>query len=197
MIQLSLLTLKPQKASLNHTSKITTWHDSGPHQFLSQPQHQHQHHPSFLTCLQQPLHPQLQDYLKRTSLLASTSGNTHHPMNCRSSGIFLKRTSTLVIHFSGGMGGVLSSQISLALHEISSPFQVEVSSLSKFIFINNLNVLFVTGSAVAVKRIFSGGCDTISLWHASLKHETIQILMIVKRKLILAQEEIKSKLRHL
>ena len=102
-----------------------------------------------------------------------------------------------MIHFSGGMGDILSSQTSLALHEISSPFQVEVSSLSEFIFINNLNVLFVTGSAVAVERIFSGGRDTISLRRASLKPETIQILMIVKRKLILAREEIKSKLRHL
>ena len=95
------------------------------------------------------------------------------------------------------MGDVLSSQTSHTLHKISSPFQVEVSSLSEFIFINNLNVLFVTGSAVAVERIFSGGHDTISLRCVSLKPGTIWILMIVKRKLILAQEEIKSKLHHL
>jgi hypothetical protein len=38
------------------------------------------------------------------------------------------------------------------------------------------------GSAVAVERIFSGGRDTISLRRASLKPETIWILMLVKRK---------------
>ena len=39
---------------------------------------------------------------------------------------------------------------------------------------------------MAVEQIFSGGRDTISLHHASLKPETIQILMLVKRKLIIA-----------
>lgn len=50
------------------------------------------------------------------------------------------------------------------------------------------------GSAVAVERIFSGGRDTISLRRASLKPETIRVLMLVKRKLILAREMIKVKL---
>lgn len=45
------------------------------------------------------------------------------------------------------------------------------------------------GSAVAVERIFSGGRDTISLRRASLKPETIRILMLVKRRLILAREK--------
>jgi hypothetical protein len=191
-IQLSLPTLKPQKASFNHISKTTTWHGS---QFSSPPQHRL--HPFFLTRLQQPqaLHAKPQDRLKKISLLASTSGNAYLPMNYWSFGVFLKKTSTHVIHFSGGMGDVPSSQISLALHAISSPFQVEVLSLSQFIFI--INVLFVTGSAVAVERIFSGGRDTISLRRASLKPETIRMLMIVKRKLIHAREKIKSKLRRL
>ena len=43
------------------------------------------------------------------------------------------------------------------------------------------------GSAVAMECIFSGGCDTISLQRASLKPETIRILMLVKQKLCLAQ----------
>ena len=42
-----------------------------------------------------------------------------------------------------------------------------------------------SGSAVAVERTFSGGRDTISLRRASLKPETIRILMLVKRRLIL------------
>lgn len=44
---------------------------------------------------------------------------------------------------------------------------------------------WVIGSAVAVERIFSGGRDTISLRRASLKAETIRILMLVKRRLVL------------
>ena len=47
---------------------------------------------------------------------------------------------------------------------------------------------------MAVERIFSGGRDTISLRRASLKPETIRVLMLVKRKLILARETIKVKL---
>ena len=51
------------------------------------------------------------------------------------------------------------------------------------------------GSAVAVERIFSGGRDTISLRRASLKPETIWILMLVKRKLMISREKIAAKLR--
>lgn len=43
------------------------------------------------------------------------------------------------------------------------------------------------GSAVAVERIFSGGHDTISLRHASLIPNTIQVLMLVKQRLKLAR----------
>jgi hypothetical protein len=44
----------------------------------------------------------------------------------------------------------------------------------------------LSGSAVAMERIFSGGRDTISLRRASLKPETIQILILVKQWLRLA-----------
>ena len=47
---------------------------------------------------------------------------------------------------------------------------------------------------MAVQHIFSGGWDTISLRRASLKPETIWVLMLVKRKLILARE--KGKVKH-
>lgn len=43
-----------------------------------------------------------------------------------------------------------------------------------------------SGSAVVVKRISSGGRDTIGLHRASLKAETIQTLMFVKARLRLA-----------
>ena len=45
------------------------------------------------------------------------------------------------------------------------------------------------GSAVAVERVFSGGRDTISLRRASLKPQTIRVLMLVKRKLHLARAQ--------
>ena len=48
------------------------------------------------------------------------------------------------------------------------------------------------GSAVAVEHIFSGARDTISLWHASLKPETIRTLMLVKQRLHLAREAIRD-----
>ena len=56
---------------------------------------------------------------------------------------------------------------------------------------HNSNVHAVE-SAVAVERIFSGGCDTISLRHASLQPETIHALMLVKQKLRLGREGRKS-----
>jgi hypothetical protein len=43
------------------------------------------------------------------------------------------------------------------------------------------------GSAVAVEQIFSGGRDTISLRQASLRPETIKVLMLIKKKLHLAR----------
>ena len=52
----------------------------------------------------------------------------------------------------------------------------------------SLTHAYTIGSAVAVERIFSGGRDTISLRRASLKSETIQVLMLVKHHLRLARE---------
>lgn len=46
------------------------------------------------------------------------------------------------------------------------------------------------GSAVAVEQIFSGGRDTVSLRCASLKPETIRVLMLVKQQLRLARSVI-------
>lgn len=46
-----------------------------------------------------------------------------------------------------------------------------------------------SASAVAVERVFSGGRDTISLRRASLKPETIRVLMLLKHKLHLSRRE--------
>ena len=52
----------------------------------------------------------------------------------------------------------------------------------------SLTIVPSLGSAVTIERIFLGGRDTISLRHASLKPETIKILMLVKHQLILRCE---------
>ena len=49
------------------------------------------------------------------------------------------------------------------------------------------DILSIPGSAVAVERVFCGGCDTISLCRANLKPETIRKLMLVKHKALLAR----------
>ena len=52
------------------------------------------------------------------------------------------------------------------------------------------------GSAVAVERILSSGCDTISLRRASLKPETtFHTLMLVKQHLRLGRTAIQDLLR--
>ncbi|KIL54206.1 hypothetical protein M378DRAFT_92970 [Amanita muscaria Koide BX008] len=58
------------------------------------------------------------------------------------------------------------------------------------------DILCIPGSAVAVERVFSGGRDTISLRHASLRPETIKVLMLVKKKLHLARAQSTAALHH-
>ena len=48
------------------------------------------------------------------------------------------------------------------------------------------------GSAVAVELIFSGGHDTISLHHASLRLDTIHTLMLIKQRLRLARTDVQE-----
>ena len=67
--------------------------------------------------------------------------------------------------------------------------------LSYIILIYFETNIVVLGSAVAVERIFSGGRDTISLRRASLRPETIKVLMLVKKKLHLARAQSTAALR--
>jgi hypothetical protein len=46
----------------------------------------------------------------------------------------------------------------------------------------------MTGSAVAVERVFSGGRDTIGIRRARLKAETIRTLMLVKARVKLDRQ---------
>jgi len=54
-------------------------------------------------------------------------------------------------------------------------------------------LILVSGSAVAVERVFSGGRDTISLRRASLQPDTIRVLMLVKNRLRLARLSLQTK----
>jgi hypothetical protein len=55
-----------------------------------------------------------------------------------------------------------------------------------------LRLIFGTGSAVAVERVFSGGRDTISLRRSRLKPETIRTLMVLKHHLRLKRKTLEN-----
>ena len=60
------------------------------------------------------------------------------------------------------------------------------------VFVTNI---VVSGSAIAVEQVFSGGHDAISLRRASLQPKTIKVLMLVKKKLHLARAQCIAALR--
>lgn len=85
----------------------------------------------------------------------------------------------IVIPFDGSTADVPKSHSFTALFMISSKSQVIISSTS-FLAIKLIYHL----SFRSAEQIFSGGWDTISLHHARHNPETIQILVLVKKKLI-------------
>ena len=68
----------------------------------------------------------------------------------------------------------------LAMDVLSIPGEFSFSF--DFIQLTSVTLSFLA-SAVAVERVLSGGCNTISICCASLKSDTIQTLMLVKKKL--------------
>ena len=104
--------------------------------------------------------------------------------NGKSLSLSNERVSRPVILFDAGVVEVLDFPSSRNSLVIFSQCQVLMISLtiSLTVFLTSASL----GSAVMVERIFSGGHDTISLQRASLKPETIRILMLVKQKLHLA-----------
>jgi hypothetical protein len=58
-----------------------------------------------------------------------------------------------------------------------------LSSHWPFYLTSNLMFSLNIGSAVGVERLFSGGRDTISLRRASLKPETVRMLMLAKHRI--------------
>ncbi|KAF7372115.1 Transposase-like protein [Mycena venus] len=79
--------------------------------------------------------------------------------------------------------------------EDTDPLQWWYTRCHKFpnLYLFARDILCIPGSAVAVERVFSGGRDTIGLRRASLKAETIEMLMFVKARLRLAREEAKTR----
>ena len=73
---------------------------------------------------------------------------------------------------------------------LSIPGQFNACFLTPFVCLFTL--VHSVGSAVAVKQIFSGGCNTIFLHHASLNSDTTCTLMLVKQQLCLAQTAVQD-----
>ena len=87
------------------------------------------------------------------------------------------------------VGWMMSSAPKFILHSLRHcVFLVSHQSYTGLIF--NVSL----GSAVAVKRIFLGGHDTISLRHPSLHAETIHIFMLIKKQLHLARAQANASL---
>jgi hypothetical protein len=93
----------------------------------------------------------------------------------------LSHTIPALTQCNGGEAGNLRSLALLVWLATFCPFLV----CEYWPYLESMLIFFLSGSAVSVKRIFSGGCDTISLRRASLKPETIQALMVVKDALLL------------
>ena len=106
-------------------------------------------------------------------------------MNLTNSSTFLKRILILAIQSIGGWAVVLNSPTCfgslVTFFAYLVPYCVIIESFST-------NIV-VSGSAVAVEHVFSGGHDTISLRRASLRPETIKVPMLVKKQLHLARAQ--------
>jgi hypothetical protein len=112
-------------------------------------------------------------------------------MSLMSTSSYHKKALSFVILFNGGQVVVHSSLIYLEQVETFSQYWVSILFLSlNYLYDTDAILSISLGSAVAVEHIFSGGRDTISLRHASLKPETIRTLMLVKQRLRLARTAI-------
>ena len=120
--------------------------------------------------------------LRNPSRLDIAGKRSHLSMSSKNISNFLLKISMCAIQFTGGWVDELSSQTCFALLVI---FYVYLVSHSRYLQIFNTSSSHLC-SAVAVKQVFSGGRDTISLRRASLNADTIHILMLVKKRLHLA-----------
>ena len=89
----------------------------------------------------------------------------------------------LVIQFSGGLADEVNFCASFSWPVTFCAYLVSILAY----FHQIVSELSITGSAVAVEQIFSGGWDTISLRCARLQADTIRTLMLVKKRLHLVR----------
>jgi hypothetical protein len=89
------------------------------------------------------------------------------------------------IRCDGGQAERPSFRTCRSSQRTSCPFLVSVHGLCTREIRADLNL---TGSAVSVERVFSGGRDTISLRRASLKPETVRALTISRNAIIVDRE---------
>jgi hypothetical protein len=138
----------------------------------------HQHSPQrlFSHCLWMA-------HLRSLSQLGIAEKKSTLPTNWKSILNYQQKISNLATQFSGGLADEVNFCASFSWRATFYVFLVSNFNSHN----SNLN-WSVTGSAVAVERIFSGGRDTISLQRASLQADIIRILMLVKKHLHLVRQ---------
>ena len=137
------------------------------------------------------LHPWQQAHLKSPSRLNIAGKRRPPSMNLKNTSNSLLKISTHVIQFTGGLADKLNSRTFFVWPTTSCVYLVSCQ-YHKCHFLKHIS----PGSAIAVERIFSGGCDMISLQRASLYADTIHVLMLVKKQLHLAHAQANAALRH-
>ena len=150
-----------------------------------------QHHYHRLPQLSN-LHSRWQDHLGSASLLDIAGKRKPQSMNLKNISSSLPKILNHATQFAGGLADALNSQICFAWRATSYVFLVSISLIQVIAELSNV----CSGSAVAVERIFSGGCDTISLRRASLTPDTIRSLMLIKKQLHLSCVQADAALHH-
>ena len=126
--------------------------------------------------------------LKKTSQLVSIKKQQPASMNLMNISSFHLKILRHAIPFIGGWVKRLNFQIYFSLPVIFFAYLVCIWYMT-FFFSTKLS----SGSVVAVKRVFSGGHDTISLCCASLDPQKIEVLMLSKKKLHLLCAKVSHK----
>lgn len=101
-------------------------------------------------------------HLRSCSPLGITRKRSTLPTNWKSTSNSLQRTLKFATQFSGGQADEVNFHISFSWHATFFIFLVSILVTLIHIRIWLESDLSLTGSAVAVERIFSGGWDTIS-----------------------------------
>ena len=145
---------------------------------------QHCHRP----CLQLFSQYLWMDHLRSPLWLDTAKKRSTLRMSWKSILNSLWKTSILVIQFSGGSADKVNFCTSFSWPTTFCAYLVSILAY----FHQIVSELSITGSAVAVERIFLGGQDTISLRRARLQANTFCTLMPFKKRLHLIRAKAAS-----